>query len=1061
MGKDPKKQSSAETARVAALDSRAAEIFGLTNAGLSAIVNFDKRDDRTLVDHLQSIGGVPAVASKLNSNPKTGVPGNDDIELRKHALGENRVPPPPAKSFWSLVADAFEDTILRILVGGAAITFAAGMALEGPENGWKEGVAIFVAVFLVVFVTSGNDYLKEKKFQKIFLMANDKKVKVVRGGVDTQISSFDVCAGDVVLLATGDEVPADGLLIEGRNLLVDESALTGESLAVRKNDNHPFMFSGCEVTEGDGMMLATAVGVHSSGGQIQALLSAQSKEETPLQEKLSRLAIQIGKFGTVAAIATLAALMINWGVRREEGKSWDWDEIIPIVHFFVIAVTIVVLAVPEGLPLAVTISLAFSMVKMIKDRNFVRHLDASETMGETTCICTDKTGTLTENRMTVVIGYFGGNEFSVPTGNLGNFADLQQITDDLSQTAMPSAHLRHLLCESMCLNSTCFIENIESPNPVFVGSKTEGALLVFAYKMGAAYGDVRNTVNVIRVNQFSSEKKRMSVLVPRTELVSGTWSPSSPLTYSHAALTGSSSSNATEARSYVKGAAEMVLSLCTSQLQGDGSVVAIDEAKRAAVLEKITSLASRGLRTICLAYRNVKITPGMVGPGAVPFIAPTANADDKKLGTEELSVEVEKAGIEEMEKELTFIGIVGIKDPVRPEVPDAVFKCRQAGLVVRMVTGDNILTAKHIARECGILSSDGICLEGPAFRVMSDEEKDSIIPKLQVLARSSPQDKFILVSRLQKLGEVVAVTGDGTNDAPALKQADVGFSMGIAGTDIAKTASDIILLDDNFSSIVNAIRWGRNVFESIRKFVQFQLTVNIVAILITFIGSVVEGESPLSTVQLLWVNLIMDTLGALALATDAPRPDVLRTQPVRREESVVTKSMGLHVIVIALYQLFVLCFLLFYGYRFFPDGTSSSLIKIHTIVFTTFVVMQIVNEVISRNLYWELNIFKGILSNPFFIPLMFVILGVQIIVVQFGSSFTSTIPLTVDEWIGCVCISLTQLPFAWVCHLPKPPIVQVDTVRNENSEESERLFKPSNSNGTARVTPDGSFVASA
>jgi Ca2+-transporting ATPase len=628
----------------------------------------------------------------------------------------------------------------------------------------------------------------------------------------------------------------------------------------------------------------------------------------------------------------------------------------------VIGVTVVVLAVPEGLPLAVTIALAFSMMKMIKDRNFVRHLDASETMGEATCICTDKTGTLTENRMTVVQAYMGGVQFSV-----GSTIDAA-TKDDLMKN-MSSDVFRSMLTEGISTNSSCFIEDMDSPQPAFIGSKTEGALLIFAYKMGVHYNDIRTKHKPLRENQFSSERKRMSVLIG---LADGTY------------------------RSHVKGAAEMVLSLCTSKMSESGTVASLDEAGRAAALTEITAFASKGLRTICLAYRNYSVLP-------------REDAD--------------------IESELTFLGIVGIKDPVRPEVPDAVRQCRMAGLVVRMVTGDNVLTAQHIARECGILSNTGICMEGPKFRALSDEEKDKIIPSLQVLARSSPQDKFILVSRLKALGEVVAVTGDGTNDAPALKEADVGFSMGIAGTDIAKTASDIILLDDNFSSIVNAIRWGRNVFESIRKFVQFQLAVNTVAVLLTFVGSVVEGDSPLSAVQLLWVNLIMDTLGALALATDVPRDDILRTAPVRREESVVTKGMFLHIAVIATYQLTALLVILFYGFRWF-DTKSNDVVRIHTLVFTTFVLMQIVNEIIARHLFFEVNLFKGMIKNVFFIPLMFVIFGIQIIVVQFGSDFTSTVPLNINEWVGCGIIAVIQLPLFYVCHLPKPPVLEVDVAEH-------------------------------
>lgn len=973
--------SAAEQQRLAELDARVKGTFQCTVEDLAEIVSFDRRDDRGQLEILAAKGGVQGIGKMLLSDVADGggLDPNDDLELRRHAFGENRVPQLPPRKFLDLVWDALEDTTLRILLVGAAVTLTFGMIFEGVQTGWQDGVAIFIAVLLVVSVTSGNDYLKERKFQKIFLLASDKLVKVVRGGTQQQVSVFAVCVGDIVELATGDEVPADGIFVTGANLEIDESALTGESLTVKKREDRPFLFSGCEVTEGSGRMLVTAIGVNSSGGQIQQLLNSQGSEDTALQEKLADMAVQIGKFGIIAAIMTFAALMIRWGIQR--GNSpWSWSELVSIVQFFVIAVTIVVVAVPEGLPLAVTISLAFSMSKMIKDRNFVRHLDASETMGEATCICTDKTGTLTENRMTVVQAYLGAGEdkdcfFHVPPGSAS------EGTKPHLLARIPSEDIRSLLTENICLNSQCFVEDMDSPTPVFVGSKTEGALLMFAYKMGVSYRSLRGAKQLIRCSQFSSERKRSSALVA-----------------------GPSTARPTVWHSYVKGAAEIVLSLCTSVAQPNGLVTALDEAMTTRINAKIVEFASQGLRTISLAYRRYTTLP-------------REDAD--------------------IESGLTFLGIVGIKDPVRQEVPAAVLACRQAGIVVRMVTGDNVLTAKHIARECGILASDGVCMEGPLFRVLSMEEQNKIIPKLQVLARSSPHDKFVLVSRLQELGNVVAVTGDGTNDAPALKKADVGFSMGIAGTDIAKTASDIVLLDDNFSSIVSAIKWGRNVFESIRKFVQFQLTVNVVAVLMTFISSVATGASAFSAVQLLWVNLIMDTFGALALATDPPRPGVLRTRPVRKDEGILTRSMVLYVAVNASYQLFVLLFLMFYGYRMF--GVTGQT-EIYTLVFTTFVLMQISNELNARLLYTDWNIFRGLLENPFFLPIMVLIIGVQVVMVQWGSSFTQTVPLTLNEWIGCAVIAISELVLGPVSHLPQPPLVEIDFELPESSSVSSPMY---------------------
>ncbi|KAJ1558791.1 Calcium-transporting ATPase 10, plasma membrane-type, partial [Cladochytrium tenue] len=594
------------------------------------------------------------------------------------------------------------------------------------------------------------------------------------------------------------------------------------------------MFSGCQVSEGAGLMLVTAVGVNSSGGQIQELLNEAQNEETVLQQKLKVVAVLIGKIGVAAGIATFLGLAIRWSVDWAQGNpsistscngSYAVTPIARIqllAEHFVIGLTVVVVAVPEGLPLAVTISLAFSMFKMIKDKCFVRHLDASETMGEATCICTDKTGTLTENRMTVV---------KVLANRILYHGEGSGEKDCCVYTANTfESTIKGLLVESMCLNSDCFIKiNESNGQDMFIGSATEGAMLIFCRKLGVDYASVREETTKVEggVWSFSSDRKRMSTLVvPRSVAPSNT-----------------QSRGGQSYRLYTKGASEIVLKLCTHQLvvddDGVSKAVPLTEESIDDIKQAIKSWASDGLRTLGLAYRNTD--------SLITTLDSTGNANAFSQR-------------DDPEHDLVWISLIGIKDPVRREVPGAVAQCQRAGLTIRMVTGDNILTASRIARECGILFGSGVALEGPVFRAMSLEEKMNIAPHLQVLARSSPSDKHTLVSLLKDMGEVVAVTGDGTNDAPALKEADVGFAMGISGTQIARNASDIVLLDDNFVSLVQSIRWGRNVLNSVRKFLQFQLGVNLVVIIITFVGSVVVGESPLNTVQLLWVNLIMDSL---------------------------------------------------------------------------------------------------------------------------------------------------------------------------------------------------------
>ncbi|KAI8835105.1 hypothetical protein BC829DRAFT_448239 [Chytridium lagenaria] len=800
--------------------------YAITPDDLGEVCNFDQRTNIAQVGNLESeYGGVEGVALLLWSDIHDGLAlkhpvskdhhkthevvktvgktagkggkispdsgGIDmtaaDQEKRKQTFGVNKIPPPRSETILELVwGNIKEDPLIKVLLLGAILVLSLGTAMC-PADGWLEGTAIFIAVFIVLSVTAGNDYQKDLKFKKLLLLQSDKRVKVIRGGIKDEVSSWDIMVGDVVDLSTGDEVPADGIFISGNRLVVDESPLTGESLPVKKSSQTPFMFSGCQVSEGNGKFLVTGVGVRSSGGQIQELLNEAQSEETPMQAKLKDVAILVGKVGVAVGIATFLGLTIRWAIFLKNGETSGGghacqsnsnptlEHVQTVISFFVVGITMVVVAVPEGLPLAVTISLAFSMFKMIKDNCFVRHLDASETMGEATCVCTDKTGTLTENKMTVVKILVGDKLF------YGEGSGESSVIKFSKETFEPT--VRELMVENMCLNSDCFIKiNEDNGLDMFIGSATEGAMLILCRNIGYDYDELRQKVEKVEggIWTFSSERKRMSTLV----------------------VPMAKSSTQSRYRLYSKGASEIILSLCTHMLDSSGTQI-------------ITRWASEGLRTLGLAYRD----------------------SDNMITTLDSGVEGQK---DDPEHNLIWIGLIGIKDPLRKEVPGAVAQCQSAGMTVRMVTG-------------------------PVFRAMSKEEKIAVVPKLAVLARSSPADKHTLVSLLKELGEVVAVTGDGTNDAPALKEADVGFAMGLSGTQIARNASDIVLLDDNFVSIVQSIRWGRNVLNAVRKFLQFQLAVNLIAITSTFIGSVTVGESPLNTVQLLWVNLIMDSFGAILL----------------------------------------------------------------------------------------------------------------------------------------------------------------------------------------------------
>jgi Ca2+-transporting ATPase len=569
------------------------------------------------------------------------------------------------------------------------------------------------------------------------------------------------------------------------------------------------------------------------------------------------------------------------------------------MDILIVAITLIVVAVPEGLPLAVTLALAFATTRMLKENNLVRVLRACETMGNATTICSDKTGTLTQNKMTVV------------AGTIGRDARFESASSDAGEKTLPTAQavarfspaIKDLLLQSIVVNSTAF-EGEEDGVQAFIGSKTETAMLMFArdYLGMDSVARERSSAHIVQLIPFDSARKCMGVVV---KLRTGNY------------------------RLYVKGASEILLGKAT-RYTGDVSNQTIEEIELTGTdIESLNATinyyAERSLRTIGMLYKDYNQWP--------------------PIGAKVMEDDPNMADFDTIFNDMTFLGLVGIMDPLRPGVSEAVAACQKAGVIVRMVTGDNVVTARAIAKECGIYS-DGIVMEGPAFRQLSETEMDDILPRLQVLARSSPEDKRILVRRLKELGETVAVTGDGTNDGPALKMADVGFSMGIAGTEVAKEASSIILMDDNFSSIVKAMMWGRAVNDAVRKFLQFQLTVNITAVLLTFVSAVSSSDrtSVLTAVQLLWVNLIMDTFAALALATDAPTPEILNRKPTPKSASLISLNMWKMIIGQAIFQLVVTFIMYFAGASILGYSTETEIKELKTMIFNTFVWMQIFNE---------------------------------------------------------------------------------------------------------------------
>ncbi|XP_016847095.1 plasma membrane calcium-transporting ATPase 2 isoform X4 [Anolis carolinensis] len=1053
--------------------------FGCTLEELRSLMEL--RGTEAVVKIKETYGDTEGLCRHLKTSPIEGLPGTAaDLDKRKLIFGKNFIPPKKPKTFIQLVWEALQDVTLIILEIAAIIslglsfyhppgegneacaTASGGAEDEGEaEAGWIEGAAILLSVICVVLVTAFNDWSKEKQFRGLqSRIEQEQKFTVVRDAQVIQIPVAELVVGDIAQIKYGDLLPADGVLIQGNDLKIDESSLTGESDQVRKSvEKDPMLLSGTHVMEGSGRMVVTAVGVNSQTGIIFTLLGAgeeeekkdkkdsshtsfhppsttdgaaganatdnantslvngkmqdgnmennqnkakqqdgaaamemqplksaeggegddkdkrkanmHKKEKSVLQGKLTKLAVQIGKAGLVMSAITVIILVLYFTIENFVISKKPWlPECTPIyvqyfVKFFIIGVTVLVVAVPEGLPLAVTISLAYSVKKMMKDNNLVRHLDACETMGNATAICSDKTGTLTTNRMTVVQAYIGDVHY-------------KEIPDPDSIGAKTLDLLVHALAINSAYTTNVLPPEKEGGLPRQVGNKTECGLLGFVLDLKQNYQTVREQMpeeKLYKVYTFNSVRKSMSTV---TKMPDDSF------------------------RMYSKGASEIVLKKCSKILNATGESRVFRPRDRDEMVKKVIEpMACDGLRTICVAYRDF----------------PSSPEPDWENENDILS-------------DLTCICVVGIEDPVRPEVPEAIRKCQRAGITVRMVTGDNINTARAIAIKCGIIhpGEDFLCIEGKEFNRRIRNEKgeieqeriDKIWPKLRVLARSSPTDKHTLVkgiidSTQVEQRQVVAVTGDGTNDGPALKKADVGFAMGIAGTDVAKEASDIILTDDNFSSIVKAVMWGRNVYDSISKFLQFQLTVNVVAVIVAFTGACITQDSPLKAVQMLWVNLIMDTFASLALATEPPTESLLLRKPYGRNKPLISRTMMKNILGHAVYQLTLIFTLLFVGEKMFEidSGRNAPLhsppSEHYTIIFNTFVMMQLFNEINARKIHGERNVFDGIFRNPIFCTIVLGTFAVQIVIVQFGGKPFSCSPLELDQWMWCVFIGLGEL----------------------------------------------------
>ncbi|KAK7372156.1 hypothetical protein VNO80_05526 [Phaseolus coccineus] len=940
--------------------------------GLEQLVSMSKDQN---VSAFQQYGGIKGLSNLIKSNPDKGISGDDaDLLKRKNAFGTNTYPRKKGRSFWRFLWEAWQDLTLIILIIAAAVSLALGIKTEGLTEGWYDGGSIAFAVLLVIVVTAVSDYRQSLQFQNLNAEKQNIQLEVIRSGRTIKMSIFDIVVGDVIPLKIGDQVPADGVLIKSHSLAIDESSMTGESKIVHKDHKMPFLMSGCKVADGVGVMLVTGVGINTEWGLLMASISEDTGEETPLQVRLNGVATFIGVVGLSVAVLVLAVLLgryfsghtkdVDGQVEFVAGKTSISNAVDAVIKIFTIAVTIVVVAVPEGLPLAVTLTLAYSMRKMMADKALVRRLSACETMGSATTICSDKTGTLTLNQMTVVEAYVGSTKVNPP--------------DDSSKL---HPKVLSLINEGIAQNTTgnVFVPKDGGEKEVS-GSPTEKAILSWALKLGMNFDVIRSNSKVLHVFPFNSEKKRGGVALKQGD---------------------------SEVHIHWKGAAEIVLGACTQYLDSDGQLQSIKE-EQAFFKESINDMAARSLRCVAIAYR--------------PYELDRVPSSEQDLDQWSLP-----------EHELVLLAIVGIKDPCRSGVKDAVKLCSDAGVKVRMVTGDNLQTAKAIALECGILASneDAVepnIIEGKKFRELSEKEREDIAKKITVMGRSSPNDKLLLVQALRKGGEVVAVTGDGTNDAPALHEADIGLSMGIQGTEVAKESSDIIILDDNFASVVKVVRWGRSVYANIQKFIQFQLTVNVAALVINVVAAITSGGVPLNAVQLLWVNLIMDTLGALALATEPPTDSLMRRSPVGRREPLITNIMWRNLTVQAVYQITVLLVLNFHGESILPkqDTRADSFQVKNTLIFNAFVLCQIFNEFNARKPE-EMNVFIGVTKNKLFMGIIGATFILQIIIIEFLGKFTTTVRLDWKLWLASLVIGFVSWPLAIVgkfIPVPKTPLAR-------------------------------------
>lgn len=849
--------------------------------------------------------------------------------------GDNLLTPPARPSLWKLYLEKFEDPVVRVLLVAALFSLVISII----ENEYAETIGIIAAILLATGIGFFFEYDANKKFDLLNAVGEETPVKVMRNGKIQEIPRKDVVVGDVVLLETGEEVPADGVLIESVSLQVNESNLTGEPVVSKTIIEADFdaeatypsnrVLRGTTVVDGHATMQVDRVGDATEIGKVARQSTEQSAEPTPLNIQLTKLANLIGKIGfTIAGLAFAVFFVKDVLLHYQFSTLHTFADWLPVLQdtlqYFMMAVTLIVVAVPEGLPMSVTLSLALNMRRMLTTNNLVRKMHACETMGAITVICTDKTGTLTQNLMQV------------------HEASFYPLKDS---DATADSEVACLVREGICVNSTAFLEQGEgNARPKGVGNPTEVALLLWLYGQGVDYLSLREKALPANQLTFSTERKYMATLVESALL------PGKKIVY-------------------VKGAPEIVLGHCRNVQLADSLISA--EEYRPTVESQLLGYQNMAMRTLGFAY--------------------------KVLGEAEFdAIKHDKWELEE----LTFLGVVAISDPIRPDVPAAVGKCQSAGIGVKIVTGDTPGTATEIARQIGLWTENDTernRITGTAFAELTDEEALERVCDLKIMSRARPTDKQRLVQLLQQRGEVVAVTGDGTNDAPALNHAQVGLSMG-TGTSVAKEASDITLLDDSFNSIGTAVMWGRSLYKNIQRFIVFQLTINFVALFTVLLGSMVGTELPLTVTQMLWVNLIMDTFAALALASIPPSESVMLEKPRKRTDFIISHSMAVMIFGVGLLFSCILMGMLMY-FNNLPGGmTTHSL----TVFFTFFVMLQFWNLFNARVFGTNDSAFKGLSKSYGMELIALAILAGQFLIVQFGGEVFRTVPLSWRTWVGII-----------------------------------------------------------